>query len=211
MKRKLSVLLSLAVLSSLFAIPAGAGATTAAAEKTFFLRASNDEACADKVLSLSLRAGSGERVCGYRNGAPFGEIYQQTGVSDGTKAFTGSDGLPVVVDATRDVAGTITVGAYVGGVGGGVGQVVLDIDVSGYAGTSAVSLGSVVVEQALDPAKDDHEIPFTVDVPDGAEGKQLTSLTIAVDVRGLHMGHGFMTLDGKSHFTLPIVVEDAPV
>lgn len=209
MNRKLSLVLSLVLLATLFAIPTGAGATTVPDDAKFFLRSSGGETCADHVLSLSTRAGSGESVCGYRNGAPFGEIYEHTGLSDGTKMFTGLEGLPVAVDAIREITGTITVGAYLGGVGGGVGQLVLDIDLSGRSGNTSVSLGSTIVEQDLDPTKDDHEVPFTVEVPEGADGKEITSLTIAVDVRGVHMGHGFMTLDGMSHFTLPILVDGA--
>ena len=204
MNRKLTLILALALLVSIVGMPAGA----APSQQKLYLRSNGASACADQVLTLSTRRGGDESVCGYRNGAPFGEVYEQTGIDDGTKYFTGTDGLPVTVDATRDVPGTIAVGAYLSGVGGGVGKLVLDVELTAVSGNSTVTLGSTTVEQDLDPAKDVHELPFTIDVDDAVNGQELTSLSLGVDVRGLHMGHGFLTLDGMSHFTLPITVED---
>ena len=204
MNRKLTVVLALALLVSVVGLPAGA----APSETKLYLRSNSAEACADQVLTLSTRRGGDENVCGYRNGAAFGEVYQQTGIDDGTKFFTGSDGMPATLDATRDVPGTIAVGAYLSGVGGGVGELVLDLEVTAISDNRTVTLGSTTVKQMIDPAKDVHELPFTIDIDDALDGQELTNITLGVDVRGLHMGHGFLTLGGMSHFTLPITVAD---
>ena len=173
-----------------------------AAERTFFLRGSG---CgATEAFWLSTKEGEDEYDgCGSIGGVPFNEAFYQLLGSE-PNSFTAEDGVPVMLDASKDVAGTIRAESWTGDGTPGAGQVVVDVALYGLdAANRTVALGSASFT-AVNTGADGVQVPFTFDVPDTADRVVVRSLTIDVAVRGANYNSSNLGLSGDSKFTLPI-------
>lgn len=176
-----------------------------ASERQFFLRG---EGCgATEALYLSTTTGpDGYDGCGGIGGVPFNEIFHQSGQADPAKTFASINGMPAIVDASRDITGQIR-GETWTGTPGGVGQVVVDVNIYGInTANKMVALGSASEETIATPQNTGVNVEFTIDVPDAAEGVELKDLVIEAAVRGVNLNNSNLGLEGDSHFTLPILL-----
>ena len=171
------------------------------AQETFYLRGSG---CgATESFWLSTTTGTDEYDgCGTIGGLPINEVLYQTGGAPST--FSAQDGVPVMIDASRDVTGTIRAESWTGAGTPGVGQVVVEVSLTGStdSGDSFV-LGSGTFE-AVNAAKDGVQFPFTFNLADELQGAQLSDLTISVEVHGANWNSSNLGLEGDSKFTLPM-------
>jgi hypothetical protein len=210
MPRSLRLLAVLTVL--VLGLVGSAGADPVEDTTTFFLANAGADCGTGDQPFLTTQARTNDINCGYIGGGlPIGEVFNATGLGEGrvfaTRASAG--GVPFVVDAARDVDGVITVrrGSQQGvGLPGG-GQIVADIGLRVRAGTTWHNLGSQTLEAVAVPGGERVELPFTFDVPDTLDGATITGAEFDLDVRGVHLWHGFMELNGRSSFTVPTVVE----
>ena len=177
-----------------------------ASDRTFFLRG---EGCgATQEFYLSVKSGAdGYDGCGAVGGVPFQEAFHQL---DGPApdTFSSRDGVPVTLDAARDITGEIRGESWFGSLVPvpGVGQVVVDVTVHGIdSANKTVVIGSVT-EDAINDGKGGVQVPFTIDVPDAANQVELKSLSIDVEVRGANYNSGNLGLEGDSKFNLPILL-----
>jgi hypothetical protein len=181
--------------------------TAPGGERTFFLRGEGCDTTTDLYLSVS-NGSDGYDGCGASFGLPLNEVNHQV---YGTPAdrFTTRDGVPVTLDATRDVAGELRAEAWFDEDAPGLGQIVVDIMVHGITTTNAgVQLGSTT-EEAMNTGVYGVKIPFTLDIPAGLNRLTLKSLSIDVRVRGVNFNSSNLGLDAESKFTLPIVLPEA--
>lgn len=177
-----------------------------ASDRTFFLRG---EGCgATEEFYLSAKSGTdGYDGCGAVGGVPFQEvIHQVDGASPDT--FSSRDGVPVTLDAARDITGEIRGESWFGSLVPvpGVGQVVVDVTVHGIdSANKTVMIGSAS-EAVINDGKAGVQVPFTIDIPDGQNQVELKSLSIDVEVHGVNYNSGNLGLEGDSKFLLPILV-----
>lgn len=208
---------TLSLATCLVALLAALGSTSAfaqdgemvPADSTFYLRGSG---CgATEQFWLSNESGTDEYDgCGIIGGLPLNEVIHQV---DGPtpNAFTTreegeEDGIPVVLDASRNVTGTIRAESWLGDGIPGVGQVIVEVDLFGVTATGdSVAIGSASVE-SMNTGADSANAAFTIDVPDAANLAELVELTLNVEVHGVNWNSGNLGLSGDSKFTLPTLV-----
>ncbi len=181
------------------------GAADAAPADRFFLR--NDAGVCSGRPFLSRLIATGEPACGYVQGAPLGEVYHTTGDPSGPKDYPAEDGLPVTVDTDRDATGQIVIGPRTNpdGQRRGVGQIVVELTLTGTKAGETVALGATKVETIAVPTDGSKTLPFTIDLQPSLGDVTLDGLNLRVNVRGVHALHGFTRLNGESFLDLPVV------
>jgi hypothetical protein len=168
-----------------------------AADRTFYLRGSG---CgATEVFWLSVESGSDEYDgCGIIGGLPAQEVFQEA------SSFPSQDGLPVLLDASKNVTGQIRAESWFGAGIPGAGQVKVDVDLFGTKTTNqSVAIGSAAVE-ALNSGTDGVNVSFNIDIPANLDRVALKALTFQVLIHGANYNSGNLGLEGDSRFTLPI-------
>ena len=203
--------LTAAALAGALLVASQAAAAPVDGETQFFLRQS---ACGAGNQSLSTTAGVGETQCGPQGGIPLNEVLHETGVVDKTVytySTSNGDGVPLVLDADRDIAGVVAAGEFIGGIGG-VGESVVEITVSGTRLVNgrprAETLGAVTSTQQVAPTSRRTLHEFALDVDQKFDEVTFTSFTISVAWRGKAYNRGQQGHNGSSWFTVPTVVDD---
>jgi hypothetical protein len=168
-----------------------------AEDRVMYLRGTGCGATA--VLWISTETGSDEYDgCGSQAGLPTREVL------GGTLSFTSQDGVPVMLDASKNVTGQVRGESWVGPGVPGVGQVKADVDLYGTkANNQTVVIGSGVFE-TLNTGTDGVNIPYTFDIAASLDRVVLTSLRMDVLIHGVNWNSGNLGLEGDSRFTLPI-------
>ena len=163
---------------------------------------------------LSIVAGTddGAHGCSW-TGLPFDEVfYDVYGEVLDALDYSTEDGMPLVLDARRDVSGVISSVSI--GPAGRVGEVVVDVVLSGTrAGANGrpqtVELGvGTFSAQAVITSKTTR-VPFTLDVPDEQSGVTFSSLQLTANIRGKNVNASGQSLNGTSYLDVPALVEDA--
>ncbi|HWH30255.1 MAG TPA: hypothetical protein VNU26_15095 [Mycobacteriales bacterium] len=147
--------------------------------------------------------------CGYIGGGlPFGEVFHQSGELASTRVFVtrAADGVPLVVDTARDATGVVVVraGRQQGVELPGTGQVVAEIAMRVRVAKKYTELGSQTLEGVAVAGKS-VTLPFSVDLPDSLAGQQVDAVEFDLNVRGVHLFHGFMNLNGNTFVDVPTV------
>lgn len=196
--------LALFVLAVVLAAPAAAGVTSRKPEtpdRTFYLVAAPQKGkCA---LSLDPGRAESSRGCGTRADAATGSE---------TVWFPALDGLPLSLDVTRPIHGTVTVHSryLVGWVvpsGGGVAQ--LTVTVAGTAGGKEVTVGTFTSEPyTVTPDELEYEVEFRIDPDEALAGDALTDLRLGPEVTGPNVHHNLYYADARSTMTLPIARQE---
>lgn len=201
------------------AVPAPEGEAYVESSEEFNLRRTSCGGDNDRLF-LSLDPGVGEEGsgCGTLGGvtAGFNEAFYAL---DGRPLWadsygTSTDGVPVILDASRTVTGTLSFGQFRGvaenPVGLGGGQTTVELTLKGKIGGTTETLGSAVGEALVLPAAGDYEVEFALELDDQFDAAELTSLTLLVVYRGYNVNQDFLYTEGRSAFTLP-TFESEPV
>jgi hypothetical protein len=150
--------------------------------------------------------------CGYIGGGlPFGEVFHQSGDTlPSGRTFSSranAGGVPFTADAARDVAGVVRVrqGTQQGVGLPGAGQVIADVAMVVRVGKKSYDLGAQSLEVLATPDKKIVELPFTFDLPAAVQGLTVTAVDFDLNVRGVHVFHGFMVLNGQTFLDVPTV------
>src|SRR3990170_5042375 len=110
-----------------------------------------------------------------------------------TREWPAQDGLPLVLDAKRNLTGKITMNATV------TAGTTLEIEVASNRG----SLGSANLPFTYTPAARTYTLEFDLDIPNRLHGKKVGRLTLKTTVRGV-MLIGWIELDDPpSYIRLP--------
>lgn len=119
-----------------------------------------------------------------------------------------ADGVPLTLDATKDVTGKIgiksrSVAPTEGqGVRVGVGNATLNVELTGVTGDEEKTIGTAKVDYQVQPGALDqiYEVEFTIK-PDAALDKAVfTSVELTIWNSGNSIAHGFYTTDDPSSF-----------
>lgn len=188
----------------------GASGATVEPQTRIFLANEGADCGTGDAPFLTAGARTTDINCGYIGGGlPFGEVLDRAGASTprtfGTKA-TGS-GVPLVADAARDVTGVVTVrpGSQQGVALPGAGQVIADIAMRVRVGTKVTDLGAQSLEGTAMGGAAPLKLPFTFDLPATLQGVKVTGVEFDLNVRGVHVFHGFMMLNGNTFLDVPTV------
>jgi hypothetical protein len=111
--------------------------------------------------------------------------------------FPASDGMPLALDTSRTITGTIDI------TGTAVGLVELDVSLEALVGGQGVTVGSDSESFLLDPSAADNAVPFTVAPSAALANADLQALDLRVHIHGPAFDAGFMGFSGKSWVDLP--------
>lgn len=198
-------LATLTVLGLAGALATSASAAVEPSSTQFFL---NSTGCgADQgptTLSTTIAADDSDG-CGTIGGLPFNEVLAQAEV-DIAEAYGTVDGMPLTLDASRDAEGVIAVQSWAPP-GPSLGQVVVEVSLEGN-GTDKkfVALGGDRTEVVVAGAASQVDVPFSIDLPASAQGRELRSLTLSVTIRGINVNGSARRLEGDSSLTVPTLV-----
>lgn len=177
-------------------------------DRTFFLRRDDCGTETDNPHLSVIDDVDGGTGCGSAGaGLPEEVIINADGAPIFQSVFPALDGVPALLDATKDIEGAITVQSYQGDSAnpGGLsaGQANMEILLTGTVGQETVTLGSASEEYLVTPDKNSYVVEFTLDVDDALNKKKLTSLELTLVQRGATLMHGFVELDDPaSSFTI---------
>ena len=167
-----------------------------ASTRTFYLRRDACGGTAPANLRMTLRTGTdaGDNCGSTYAGLPT-EVFATAGLSTGTTAYPATEGLPMVLDVAKKVTGTMKFSAD-----GPVGIARVEIWLASDQG----EVGRTTVEKTLQGDLT-YEVPFTFDVAPALAGKTLKSLALNFRIRGVGAMNGFVTLNGASFVTVPVL------
>ena len=221
MRRFVAVSLALGIVVGSLAAPAVAAKkkkkkapAPVAVEQQFFLR-NTAGGCAPEALILLLSDGPDESTCGDHAGGlgnevfinAFGEPCEPTAqYGCGNVVYSAAEGLPLTLDASKEIKGMIAVGAWASGsgVGNGAGQTTLVITVKGVKDDEEIVLGSAEVTYTVTPAQNIYEHEFALKLDPALDKAQLTGLVIDLHNRGVSVEHSWYSLDDPaSYLTVP--------
>lgn len=179
-------------------------------QKFFMRRDACEGAGADSTdnarLSLEDGPDEGGNTCGWLDSGVLNEVYSTSGAETPVAdVWPVADGLPLVLDATKPVAGTINVrSSWAGPVGIAAGQVEMIIDITGVSGGEDVVVGSATVSYEVTPAAILYEVPFEIKPGAELDKKSFESLVMTTTIMGPNAGHGLYELDEPpSTVTIP--------
>ena len=175
------------------------------ADATYFLRR-DGECGTDGVTFLSLvdAPDVDPGSCGNSN---YGIPANATGADPVVYGTREADGVPVTLDATKDITGLVGVksrsaAAQGQGVRFGVGKTTLNVEMIGVTADGPKTIGTAAVAYDVTPGTLDqiYEVEFTIK-PDAALDKVVfTSLSLALSNSGNSFSHGFYTTDNPSSY-----------
>lgn len=111
--------------------------------------------------------------------------------------FPAADGMPLSLDSSRAVGGTIDI------TGTAVGAVEVDVSLEGLVGGQGVPVGDTTTTTVLDPTVSDNPVTFTIRPDASLAGTDLQGLDLRVHIHGPALDAGFVGLSGKSWVDLP--------
>jgi hypothetical protein len=183
---------------------------------TYFLAKPEGGACADVYLSIT-KGPEGQSSCGNLVwGVPGdaiiaagGEDQDVQGLNAQNRAYAAADGLPFIIDATKEVTGQVVVNSYAtaNGMAVGGGAATLEVALVGESGGEEATIGSTEVEYTAQPGAAPPAVEFTLDVDDELNKAEFSSLAIVLRNRGMTVAHGFYSNAGDTFFSLPTFVK----
>lgn len=199
MRRTLTIVLLLAVTAGL--APAATAARTKPAARTFYVVPGAERfECA---LSTDPKLADPSRGC-----ANDYEAAAEPVLGPNPTWIHALDGLPVSLDVSRPIRGTVNVDSrhlvsYF--VPMGVGQARLRVTVAGVAGGKDVTVGTVTSETyTVTPDVTRYRVDFRIEPDRELAGATLTELRVGLEVLGPNAHHNFFSADGQSRLTLPL-------
>jgi hypothetical protein len=177
-------------------------------DATYFLRRDGDT-CEDASLFLSL-VDAEDVDPGSCGNWTFGVLAPHLETLPMNYATRGVDGVPVTLDATKEITGLIGVKSTTSvpvanqslPIRWGVGKTTLNVELIGVTADGEKTIGTAAVDYDVTPgdANQKFEVEFTMK-PDAALDKMVfTALTLRLHNSGNSVGHGFYTTDNPASF-----------
>ena len=117
--------------------------------------------------------------------------------------YPAQNGLPVVVDATKQAKLTIVTGAWVSGVGGGIGQEKIDVTLTGVTAEGETkTIGTGTKTTLVTPDQD--EVTTVIDIPLQQLTDVFTAFTMRTSISGTVM-RSYVSYGGASFLEVPIM------
>jgi hypothetical protein len=119
--------------------------------------------------------------------------------------YPSSDGMPLTLDGSRAVSGTIDLESFgiVDPAAAGTGLLTVTVDLEALYQGAGVQIGSDSETVLVTPNQTDYPVPFTIE-PNGAlDQKDLSGIDLRVHVEGPYAFSGFIGSSGKSWLDAP--------
>ena len=220
MKKPLIAMLSIGLVAATLVGPAEAKkkkpkkppvSAPAQVDQKYFLVNANESGCAAEGMLLMLAALETGGGCGSYFGGPVNAAFSQAtgapcspatpvGSTCGAITHTAGEGLPVSLDATKKITGTIEVASYrgVSSVNGvenpaalAAGPTPFHMNVSGTVDGELKALGHFTSNYTVTPDKRLYEIPFEIALDPSVDKAELTTLSVDFWNTGAAALHGF--------------------
>ncbi|MBW3665313.1 MAG: hypothetical protein KY469_19640 [Actinobacteria bacterium] len=181
-------------------------------ETQFFLRRDGCGSTAEPGRLNTFSGPDGADGCGTIGGVPLREVNYQLGSPDWVD-YTTANGVPLYLDADRDIEGVIRAESWTGLVGG-VGQTAADVQMMLFdsGGTFLHQFPVQNLTAIVTPDQDGYDLPFSYDVPADFDEAHVGSVVLSVAMHGANWNQHNLGLEGDSHVTMPtlILVPDEP-
>ena len=179
----------------------------AQADQTFFMR--RDACTGDEADNARLSITDGTEPadgnqCGFLDYGVMNEVYVASGDTAVSDAWPAVDGLPLVLDATKPITGTINMySSYLGDplpaeVGVAAGQVEMVIDITGVSAGEDIVVGTAMVEYQVTPGTALYEVKFEIKPGAELDKKSFEEFVLTTTVRGPNALHGLYELDNPA-------------
>ena len=123
------------------------------------------------------------------------------------QTYTASEGLPVTLDGTKKITGTIIVrsgkGVAENPASLGAGPSTFNLALDATANGEAVVLGTFSSEYTVTPDKDAYEVPFELTIDPALDKAEVTALSVRLWNTGASSNHGHYEVN-TSNIVLPI-------
>lgn len=177
-----------------------------AVDQTYFLRNTAESGCAAESLQLLLEAGDAGGSCGSAFSGFVNEVLVRAfggpctpatpaGTACGTITYQAGEGLPLVLDASKKVTGTIFVVSYRGHSAnpGGLtaGPTTFSMTLRGDSDGEEKEIGTFTADYTVTPAQQVYEVPFEIEVAAELDKAEFTTLFVDLLNRGVAPLHGF--------------------
>ncbi|HEX2057358.1 MAG TPA: hypothetical protein VHI71_03230 [Actinomycetota bacterium] len=169
-------------------------------DQKFYLRRDGCNTDADNAR-LSLEDGVDEgNLCGWLESGLINEVLIESGaeapVSD---PWTMADGLPLTLDASKPIKGSINVrSSFLNAApdnGLAAGLATLQVDLVGMSGGEEVAIGTASVDYEVTPAASAYTVDFEIAPEAALDKKVFEAVTLVTTIRGPAAGHGLYELD----------------
>ena len=119
--------------------------------------------------------------------------------------FPSVNGVPLALDASRSIGGTIDLQSFglVSGMGAGAGQLTVDINLEALVNGNGVPLGSASQTVTITPLAADYPVAFSIQPNTQLDKTDLQGIDLRVHVQGPFVFSGFIGNSGKSWTTVP--------
>jgi hypothetical protein len=229
MRKPLIALVAIGLVAGAIAAPAQAAkkkkpkpkppAAPVQADQKYYLVNLNDGDCAEEGMLLMLDQIDVGGGCGSLFGGPANTAFDaatgdvctpDTPVQSpvcGTISHHAGEGLPVALDATKKITGTIFISSYTGAsenpAGLGVGAATFNMRLSGTVNGEEKELGTFSAEYTVTPDKQVYEVPFEIALDAALDKAELSTLVMDLWNTGPAAVHGFYETN-TSNVVLPI-------
>lgn len=166
----------------------------------FFLRGPD---CSAPVLGLSVLDEPGDGTCGGAEHGTVNGVSQLAGQPMASQTWAAYDGLPLKLDASQPVTGTLYAVSFVGP---SAGPATVDVVIAATVGGNQVEVGTATVDYLVTPGVAASEIAFEIDVPDLLNKKKITGLQMTTTSRGFAPLQGYYEMEDPASFiTIPAI------
>ena len=178
------------------------------ADATYYMRADACDGEETDNLRLSLEDGpDAGNVCGWLNngllntaaaaaGEPETPVINVTVAKD---VWPVADGLPLTLDASKPLTGTLNLRSAFHDAapdnGLSVGEAKLEISFTGVSGGEELPIGNATVTYTVTPQASNYAAEFEIDLVDELDKKVLESLSMTTAVHGNTLLHGSFEMD----------------
>lgn len=224
-KKPLITLVAVGLIAATLAGPAEAKKkkpkppTAVQMDQTYFLVNTNESGCASEGMLLMLNPIETGGSCGSYFGGPVNTALSQSGGRActpeiptqgslcGMISYSAGEGLPVVLDATKKITGTIFVSSYrgaaqnPGGLSGG--PTTFNMQLTGTVNGEEKTVGTFSSDYTVTPDKQIYEVPFEIALDPALDKAQVTTLLVDFWNTGPAALHGFYNVN-TSKIVLPV-------
>jgi hypothetical protein len=115
--------------------------------------------------------------------------------------YPSTDGMPLSLDASRNITGTFDVQGFLGPAA--IGLMEADVSMEALVGGQGVAVGSDSESVLLDPTADDNLINFTIRPDATLDKKDLSGIDLRLHLHGPYAFSGFIATNGASFANVP--------
>jgi hypothetical protein len=155
-----------------------------------------------RIEQLKLREATSGASCGNLLSGPGNEALVQTGDEPVALTYRAVEGVPFLLNARRNVRGTIYVASFAFA---SAGPTTLVVEVGGTVGNRSVVIAEDEIDYIVTPGT--QEVELDIAIPNRLHNRRFRSLHVELYNRGVAPLHGwYLTNNPGSFLTMPILV-----